>query len=263
MTFTPEAIADLRRELATISTKSDALLLAFTAAEYDTEAGKELAQQGFTRRVLTLARSLQNVFSFIPPDHPRMPTNDERRDAEINIQASILSAIAATDNLAGIWVHERRIMRNNGQPLPPTWIGLRAENRDIRRSFGPEFRTYLESRDDWFEAIGDIRDALAHRIPLYIPPFVLTHANEAAYMNLERRMSATGDCEEYERLKAEQMQLVVFRAWMQHSFVEEGQPVVFHSQLLANFNTIDEMGHKFLEELARVRGQDQLEYGAA
>jgi hypothetical protein len=58
-----------------------------------------------------------------------------------------------------------------------------------------------------------------------------------------------GDVNEYERLGVEQKALELFRPWMMHSFHEEARPMVFHPQLLANFNTAEEMGRKILEHL--------------
>ena len=55
----------------------------------------------------------------------------------------------------------------------------------------------------------------------------------------------------YERLQAEQDSLMTFRPWMTHSFEEKAGVVHFHRQLLADFNTIDELGRKMLVELDR------------
>jgi hypothetical protein len=42
--------------------------------------------------------------------------------------------------------------------------------------------------------------------------------------------------------------------WMQYSFGEGARPLVSHPQLLANFNTIEELGRKFLDALDEQRG---------
>jgi hypothetical protein len=39
--------------------------------------------------------------------------------------------------------------------------------------------------------------------------------------------------------------------WFQHSFEEGAKPVVLHPQMLADFNTVNELGHKMLDELKR------------
>jgi hypothetical protein len=76
----------------------------------------------------------------------------------------------------------------------------------------------------------------------------------AAYRDLENRKTdalARGRPEDYDRLSAEQDALGVFRPIMTHSFEERARHVVFHAQLLADFNTIEELGWKMLEELDR------------
>jgi hypothetical protein len=53
----------------------------------------------------------------------------------------------------------------------------------------------------------------------------------------------------YDRLSVEQMKLGRFRPWVQHSFEENAAPIVFHAQMLADFNTVEELGRKMLDEL--------------
>jgi hypothetical protein len=60
------------------------------------------------------------------------------------------------------------------------------------------------------------------------------------------------DFEEYDRLQSEQQRLGVFRPWMTHSQYEQAPSVIFHSQLLADYVTIDEFGRTMLEELDRL-----------
>jgi hypothetical protein len=81
-----------------------------------------------------------------------------------SISRALSAAYGCVDNLAWIWVHERGIAVNRRH------VGLRRHNKEVRNTFSPEFHSYLESLDSWFEYLVDYRDALAHRIPLYIPP---------------------------------------------------------------------------------------------
>jgi hypothetical protein len=200
----------------------------------------------------TLARCIERVFAIIPPEQRQPPERDSRSDAEVYIQASVFSTFAAADNLAWIWVAERNVVQANGNPLPEQWVGLRRANRVVRESMPAVLREYLVSLDGWFDELEGYRHGLAHRVPLYIPPYIVTFANAERYRALEdgkMRALARGDVDEHERLRAEQAELEVFRAWMMHSFHEEARPLVFHPQLLANFNTIEEMGRKLLEHL--------------
>lgn len=56
---------------------------------------------------------------------------------------------------------------------------------------------------------------------------------------------------EYDQLRSEQKKLGMFRPWMTPSQHENAPSVVFHSQLWADYVTIDEFGRTMLEELDR------------
>jgi len=226
----------------------------YLAQDYKSAPAKEHAHHGFVRRVKTLVRCIQNVFEALPPHRDTVPSSEAISDATINIQAFVFNSFGAIDNLAWIWVNEKGLKKKNGSPIPDAYVGLRKANKLVRESFSPEFCGYLEKLDNWFENLDDFRHALAHRIPLYIPPFVISPENEPRYHGLEERKWAAlvqQDFRQYENLDAEQATLGFFRPWMRHSFLENSTPIVFHVQLLADFNTIEELGEKFLIELKR------------
>lgn len=252
MYFTPKAIADLRAEVQTVPQKLATLQALYQSRAYADERSKEFANQGYVRRLNILARCIDNVFDLIPPEQTEPPGWDLRHDAEIQIQTSVFNVFGAADNLAWIWVLEKAVRRPDGTALPDNWVGFRKGNTAVRDALPTALRTYLAGMDSWFDGLDNYRHALAHRIPLYIPPYVVTFANEEAYKALEaKKIQAlfSGRLDEHERLGFELKKMEMFRPWMQHSFHEQAKPMVFHPQLLANFNTIEEMGRKVLEEL--------------
>jgi hypothetical protein len=217
----------------------------------DAHAG-EHALHGFSRRLGNLIRSINLVFDWLPPELDEIPERDTVVDATIVIQSFVLNTFGCLDNLAWIFVHEKGVTKPDGLPLDPQGVSLGA--KAVRARFSKEFKAYIDSRDDWFKGIKDFRDALAHRIPLYIPPFIVTPDVVDDYNRLERESGEAmraGKLEEYDRLQAEQKKLGRFRPWMAHSRTENAPSIVFHPQLVADFNTVDEFGRKMLEELAR------------
>lgn len=252
MYFNEKALQDLKREFEAIPAKHEALLKSYLERAYQNPRAKEFAEHGFLRRVKSMARSITNVFTLLPPEKEDIPGSEARHDAEINIQAFLLNTFAATDNLAWIWVGERNITRPDGTELAQTQVGLRKQR--IRASFSPEFLAYLETLDAWFGHLENFRHALAHRIPLYIPPYMIDPNDEKAYLELKAAKNAAllgGDLDQYERHSAALKKLTFFRPWMTHSFTEKAKHVVFHAQLLADFNTLDELGRNMIEELSR------------
>lgn len=254
MFFSPEQIRELNIEYETISDKYEQLITAYVRRPYNVDLAREHALHGFSRRLKVIKRCIDNIFHELPPDLNRLPSSEELADMNINLQAFIFNVFGAVDNLAWVWVHERDLRTEAGALLPRGEVGLRRRNRIVRRSFSPEFRMTLDRFNDWFDLNEEYRHAVAHRIPLYVPPYMITERNQAAYQDLENRKGEAlnrGDIGEYDRLSAAQDELGEFRPVMTHSLAEGARPVVFHSQMLADFNTVDALARGLLNELNR------------
>jgi hypothetical protein len=106
-------------------------------------------------------------------------------------------------------------------------------------------QSYLAKRDPWFVNLENFRHSLGHRIPLYIPPYVVSARNSVSYEKLEAQMNDAlfqqRDLGAYAHLKAEQDALRRFEPLMKHSFGDPTPPVIFHSQILADFATLEEI----------------------
>ena len=157
-----------------------------------------------------------------------------------------MNVFGALDNFAWIRVSEKPLKVGRKQ----TGLGPKCEV--VRASFSDEMRDYLTGLDDWFAHIIEFRDALAHRIPLYIPPYIVSEEDDAEYEALEARKRISKDPEEYDRLCAEQRRLETFHPVMKHALDDKKPPVVFHFQLLQDFLTVEEIAQKLLLELKAV-----------
>jgi hypothetical protein len=250
--FKPEHLVDLQEKLGTVEAKYSRLLLAISHHHrFKEESAWEYANHGFMRRVGTLRRCIENVFGLIPPETAEIPNRQVLYDAAINVQAFFANVYGSLDNLAWVWVYKRglegTIQRNR--------VGLRLQNIELRSTLSEAFQNYLKSRDEWMVHVIEYRDALAHRIPLYIPPGgVLTrHVDE--YNDLARQMHEAlyvrWDPSEWERLSAEQEKLLVFQPMITHSITETTARFPFHAQMIADFLTVEEFGYKMLDELKR------------
>lgn len=248
--------ANLRRledGFATVPNRAQALTVAFLARHYNSSLAREYAQHGVCRRLSTLARCIDQVYTLLPPEHDEVPPRDVLVDVTIFLQAFVFNAFGVLDNLAFVWVKEKDIKKPNGQLLPNGRVGLTKEKEEVRASFSQEMQAYLVERDPWFANLESFRHSLGHRIPLYIPPYIVSPKNLANYERLEAQMDAARfqrrDSEAHVRLKAEQDALTQFRPWMKHSFNDPAPPIVFHAQVLADFATVEEIAQKVLEEL--------------
>lgn len=244
-----DQVAKIMERFDEIEPKYNRLLFTFAHRQYANDRAAEYATHGYSRRLGTLKRCIENVFRLIAPDAREVPERDVLQDAQINIQAFYANVYGSIDNLAWLWVFDRGLEAK----IPRMRVGFRAKNVELRATLSDTFRGYLESLDPWLEYLIEYRDALAHRIPLYIPPGNVPRQEADTYRDLERRMNEAlyvrGDGFEYERLKAQQERLLVFQPFIVHSVNETTGMPIFHAQMLTDFITIEEVGYKMLDEL--------------
>lgn len=250
--FSNKQIAELNDGILKANNAFADLRKRYFVRGYKSERAREHALHGFLRRLSTLIRTIDLVFELLPPEMDAIPERDTVVDATIAIQSSVMNTFGCLDNLAWIFVCEKGATKPDGAALDPQSVSLR--NKAVRAKFSKEFSDYIDSRDGWLNGMKEFRDSLAHRIPLYIPPFMVTPDVEEEYNRLERESGEAMRArrfDEYDRLQREQEMLGRFRPFMTHSIIEGAAGIVFHYQLLADFNTIDEFGRKMLEELDR------------
>lgn len=250
--FRESDLCEMAERGAAVPAKALELTEALLSRRYSSDRAKEHAHHGVARRISTLARCIDQIYAILPPGLEGIPAKGACSDAAIFVQAFVFNTFGALDNLAHIWVGEKDLRGDNGRPLPNSRIGLTDDKAEVRASFSMPLQAYLANLEPWFSYLKSFRHSLGHRIPLYIPPYCVTNANRARYDLLANEMNQAlrrWDLKEHERLQAEQLALVFFRPWMQHSFEEAARPVVFHSQVLADFATVEEICLKILEEL--------------
>lgn len=253
--FNEDQIQNINEGRKTIHIKNNELREKFLSRKYRTGRGREFAVHGFCRRLSSMVRAIDLVFENLPPELSDIPHRKAVTDATIAIHSFVLNAFGCLDNLAWIWVCEKPVLAPNGSELHLLKVGLGQKCADVRASFSPEFVAYLDSRQDWVDNhLKGFRDSLAHRIPLYIPPYIVTPDRLAEYNKLEQDSAEalqSLQLDLYEELQAKQKELGIWRPWMTHSVTEGSPTAVFHAQLIADFVTIDEFGHQMLGEFTR------------
>lgn len=252
MFFSQQALNEMSEAREAIGGKYESLLMKYVTLPLKDATAKEYATQGFPRRLGVMAHCIYNVFTILPPEKEEIPARTQIFDATVNIQAFLVNSFGCIDNLARIWIHEKPVTTERGKPLPKGEIGLAVHHTRVRTSLSQAFQDYLKTLDGWLTFMGNFRHALAHRIPLYIPPYAVRPQDEATYNEIEQKMiqaSVKGELAEHGALATEQQKLMRFLPWMHHSYLEEGKPAVFHPQLLADFHTIEELGLKMHAEL--------------
>lgn len=254
MVFNEYDVAKMKEALAGLVEKKDKITIRALTLKFENEKAREFMLNGFLRRFNLLNRCADNIFNIIPVDYVGTVDWNGKRDAEINIQASIFNVSGAIDNLAWVWVLEKGITDRKGDILPAKEIGLRDRYKAVRSSLTDELRKTVESFDEWFSAIDDYRHSLAHRIPLYIPPFTINSKNIDEFQKIEIEKTnalVNYDIELYKKAEEKQERLGKFVPLIMHSFSEQAKPIVFHPQILANLATVDVLAHAVMDALER------------
>ena len=252
MNYTEEALRHVYEEYSTINERRIELASKYLLNKYRREKAQEYAQHGFCRRIALMARCIENVFESLPPEVDLAPDYRAVRDATIFVQSFMFNTFGCLDNLAHIWASENELKEKNGNPLRDYLIGFRKNNIIVLDSLPKEFRDYLNGLAAWFQYLEDFRHALAHRVPLYIPPHFITSDRLEEYREIDARIlraASGGDYCEAERLEEEKFKLVSFVPITTHSINENSKQVYFHVQMLTDFKTVEEIGVRLLDEL--------------
>lgn len=203
------------------------------------ERAREHITHGAARRLMIITRCVKNIFTIFPVRRTNLLSDDERNDLEINLHAFIINVHGLPDNLAWAFVLERKL------PMDPRDIGL--FQKKTKEHIPHEIRGYLDEISDWHQAYAkNYRDALAHRIPPYVPPAAWTPKHEQEFKDLHERAEqamSEGNFELALELHAQKHQIGIIHPAFLHSFLDEKacDPMLLHPQVIVDTQTLLEI----------------------
>lgn len=206
---------------------------------------KEYMLEGATRRLSLIRRCLKTTFELFPPAATTPIDSEALSEVQINLHAFVINLYGLFENLAWAFVLRHGLESEIGNRKK---IGMFL---GTTQSYMPqELSAYLTSASmkAWHaDYLKNYRDALAHRIPLYIPPATFTPEQGERYAVLgQREIECVRSCqwEELERVRSERSSLGSACPMFLHSFTEEGRPrpVYLHPQMLCDVKTVLEFG---------------------
>lgn len=251
MTYTQEDSAKLSSECKKIL--GDLQILMGECGRQGYAAPNERAQEymlhGAARRVLVLLRSVENIFSLFPPTLERPLNHEELSDVQINLHAFMINLYGVWDNWAWAFVHRHGLLSAISDYRN---VGL--FNQKTQKFLPSILKEYLvaETMVSWHtKYLKEYRDALAHRIPLYIPPANFTPEEWEQYKRLEDEKWGCIKSMRWKRLDAlwaEQEN--IGRPWfafLHSSSKEEGSnSIALHTQILCDAMLVVKFGTMFL-----------------
>ena len=198
MSYSPEAAAEIGRNLNLVCQELQnlwELLIGEVEPLLKTERAREHVTQGASRRLNIIRLCIRNIFTICPVERTQLLNDDERGDLAINLHAFLINIHGVPDNLAWAYLIEGEI------ELKPQRVGL--FNKDFTQPHFPqEVRDYLNSDkiSRWHTQYAkNYCDALAHRIPPYIAPYVVSKVQVEEYRLLSEQISDATETGDYGR----------------------------------------------------------------
>ena len=251
MVYTEEQIGKLEAEYTRVLQGLHELMLQnFFEGQETAHAGvKEHLLYGAARRLGILKRCIENIFSDFPLTASKPLRRDVIYDVQINLHAFFMNLYGIFDNWAWSFVYRHDLLANVGGKH-----GVGLFRKGTIRHLPRPLRNYLASETitDWHEKyLKSYRDALAHRIPLYIPPAEFTKEDGERFNELEDKKMELIKAMEWEKLDElyeEQKNIGRPSFMFLHSFEgEPSKPVLFHPQLLCDGLAVVEFGSLYMK----------------
>jgi hypothetical protein len=250
MRYDRQAQKDLRDKFSDISRIHDQLMLRLFRLDsriHEPKA-KEYLLQGVGRRLGILNRCIQNIFTLFPVNRRKPLPSRRLTDVEINLHAFFVNVAGLFDNMAWVFVIEEKLLGKLGRHE----IGL--FNTKTQRHFPGNVRAYFCSDriKNWYSTYSkNYRDALAHRIPMYVPPAALAAKEQARYRAIEQQLRKLDlrtpkDSSEHDELRAKQQRLGTPSFVFIHSY-NEAPGAIIHQQIIIDYVTAEEALNVFCD----------------
>jgi len=219
-----------------------------STSEIESDNAREYLLHGVGRRLGIIRKTIENVFNLFPPDLTRPPEREVIYDVQINIHAHVMNVSGIFDNWAWSFVLRHGLLEQVGGKH-----GVGLLKKETKEFLPPVIAKYIDKTiNEWHRKyLKSYRDALAHRVPLYIPPAIYNEQESNRYKELEKEISESIRNQEWgclEVLEKEQDSLGSPSFVFLHSFNEQGaKQIYFHPQLIADGNTVVEFGKLFMD----------------
>ncbi|MEI8173655.1 MAG: hypothetical protein WCH07_09260 [Deltaproteobacteria bacterium] len=220
--------------------------IASFASNLSKERAREYMHQGVNRRLGILHRCFENIFRLFPPDQMEKLSGNNRIDIEINLHAFLINIYGIIENIGLALAHENELIPVKSERKGES-IGVNLFKMKFSGRLNPKLKEYLVKPkiQEWYRNYAkNYRDALAHRIPPYVPPAALNKEQQRQYEDIDRELQkaySNGNYDQIEVLQEKQASLGRSNPLFMHSFSEKATPMYLHPQMIADFGTIEEL----------------------
>ncbi len=247
MHYEPESLQEIELYYSGLRFRYQELLLKTVSlsGKLKNDRAAEFLRHGVGRRIEILHRCIQNIFRIFPPDWREKLSQEDRVDLEINLHAFLMNVYGIVENLGLSLAYEDGLVGDHStQNVPVKQVNFFSKR--FQRLLNPKLQEYLQQKNtaSWYrEYSKNYRDALAHRIPPYVPPSTLNPDEAKRFTEIDNELkglSYVSDLSRIDKLHEEQDGLGRPNPLFVHSFSEKSKPVFLHGQVLTDFITIEE-----------------------
>jgi hypothetical protein len=257
MPYTTEQVRDLETDL--VKTQADLFMLYGKTFDFGQSVpsakAKEHLHQGIARRLNVLRSCLIKVFELFPVSATRPLESSRLYEVQIYLHAFVINLYGIFDNYAWSFIYQHGLEADFDDPRR---VGL--FKAKVQARLPDPIRAFLQAQDicDWHRNyLTNYRDALAHRIPLYVPPSVLNQEQESQFRLLQDKINAATLAQDWstrDSLFSEQSQVGGPCFSFIHSFNEvAANHVLLHPQMVSDAATVAAFGNLYLENCHAVR----------
>jgi hypothetical protein len=262
--YPSEFMQNMLKTYRELNPRLSQLILATTQAGHSSESKitREHLHHGVSRRLGVIQVSITNIFSVFPPNQEKPLSLDDLKSVDAYLHAFFINVAGIFDNWAWAFIYRHDLQESIVNRHD---IGLFKQK--TQKHLPQVLRDFLSTQEIkvWYEShLKNYRDALAHRIPLYVPPSTYTEEDGIRYKELESRklellsLASTSSnqadvkhkLDEVERLHQEQYQIGTPCFLFMHSFSETDAPngTPLHPQLLSDVLAVIKFGELFYSE---------------
>ncbi len=245
MAYSDEFAAKLLDEHDTLQSELQQLLLTTVLAgqSLTNERAKDHMLHGAGRRLKLLRRCLKSVFRLFPPSQLAPLDSEDLDEVQISLHAFVMNLYGVFENLAWCFVLRHDLEAEIGDRRR---IGMFLKT--TQKYLPVPLRSYLTSEtvQQWqTEYLKNYRDALAHRIPLYIPPATYTPEQSERFKVLDQDEWESIRLQQWDRLdeiRTEKATLGAACPMFIHSYSDEGggRPLHLHPQMICDMKAVVE-----------------------
>ena len=250
MRFREDQISQLTEDFLKINLRFNNLYSQWGRVRLN-EKSRMYVQYGFLRRCSTIKYCVHEIYTLCPPNVTKLK-DFERKRTEIFMHEFVLNFFGIMDNLALI------LSYHFGFNISQREIGLFPKKKfnKMRRLLSKDFNQKVSKYDNDFtnKYLKDFRHPLAHRIPFYIPPSILSEPSDQEEWNKlikkENESLLNGNLQQVDDIQKKQDQLGYFAPIILTIDNDFRQGFIyFHPQILADCNTVFEISSLVLDEI--------------